>query len=193
MSITADPEVVDAYVDAGWWGHDTPTDLIRRNAAERPGDVAYISWSRASGEADNTLGSIDRTTWAGYDRLSDQVAAALLAAGLDRGDRVAVILPDSAAVHASFTGADKAGVVVMGIGHRAGPAEISHLLSKSGATAVITGIEHQGRPAAGAVAELRRDLPSLAHHITVDGLGQGFDHRSQRPSRPRTRGRSRLY
>ncbi|MXW57948.1 MAG: acyl--CoA ligase [Acidimicrobiia bacterium] len=172
MPIAADPEVAAAYVAAGWWGHDTPTDLIRGNAAERPDDTAYVSWSRPTSEAGDGLGSIDRITWAGYDRLSDRMAAALLAAGLDRGDRAAVILPDGAAVHAAFTGADKAGVVVMGIGHRAGPAEITHLVEKSGARAVITGAEHRGRPAADAVAELRRDLPALAHHITIDGPGQ---------------------
>ena len=160
------------YVAAGWWGQDTPTDLIRRNAAERPDDTAYITWRRPTDEAEDPLGRIDRTTWAGYDRLSDRVAAALLAAGLERGDRVAVILPDSAAVHAAFTGADKAGVVVMGIGHRAGPAEIAHLVEKSGARAIITGTEHRGNPAAEAVAELRRSLPALAHHITIDGPGQ---------------------
>ena len=173
MPIAADPEVVASYVAAGWWGHDTPTDLIRRNAAERPDDTAYATWSRPKGEGEGAAGSIDRTTWAGYDRLSDRVAAALLAAGLDRGDRAAVILPDGAAVHAAFTGADKAGVVVMGIGHRAGPAEIAHLVKKSGARAIITAAEHRGHPAAEAVAELRRDLPDLAHHIVIDGSGQG--------------------
>ena len=157
---------------AGWWGHDTPTDLIWRNAAERPDDTAYITWSRPTDEADDPLGSLDRTSWAGYDRLSDRVAAALLAAGLERGDRAAVILPDGAAVHAAFVGADKAGVVVMGIGHRAGPAEIAHLVEKSGARTIITGAEHRGRPAADAVAELRQNLPALAHHITIDGPGQ---------------------
>lgn len=170
MPIAADPEVAAAYMAAGWWGHETPTDLIRRNVAERPDDAAYITWSRPSEEG--SLGSIDRTTWAGYDRLSDRMAAALLAAGLERGDRAAVILPDGAAVHAAFTGADKAGVVVMGIGHRAGPAEIAHLVEKSGARAVVTGAELRGQLAADAVTELRRSLPDLAHHITIEGPGQ---------------------
>ena len=174
--LAADPEVAAAYIAAGWWGHDTPTDLLRRNAAQRPDGTAYITWSRQAGhdtEAEGSSGSIDRTTWAGYDRLSDRIAAALLAAGLDRGDRAAVILPDGAAIHAAFTGADKAGVVVMGIGHRAGPAEIAHLVEKSGARAIITSADHRGRPAADSVAELQRDLSGLGHHITVDGPGQG--------------------
>ncbi len=170
--LAADPEVAAAYVAAGWWGHDTPTDLIRRNTVERPDDTAYVTWSRPTGEAEGAQGSIDRTTWAGYDRLSDRVAAALLAAGLERGDRVAVILPDSAAVHAAFTGADKAGAVVMGIGHRAGPAEIAHLVQKSGARGIITSADHRGQPATDAVAELRRNLPALARHIVIDGPGQ---------------------
>lgn len=169
--LAADPGVAAGYVAAGWWGDETPTDLIRRNAAERPDDTAYVTWSRPRDP--ESPGIIDRTTWAGYDRLSDRVAAALLAAGLDRGDRVAVTLPDSAAVHAAFTGADKAGVVVMGIGHRAGPAEIAHLVEKSGARAIITGTDRREHPANNAVAELRRSIPDLAHHITIDGPGQG--------------------
>ena len=171
MAIAADPEVAAGYVAARWWGHDTPTDLIWRNAAERPDDTAYVTWRRQPGS--DSSGSVVRTTWAGYDRLSDRVAAALLAAGLDRGARAAVILPDGAGVHAAFTGADKAGVVVMGIGHRAGPAEIAHLVQKSGARAIMTPAEHRGCPAGDAVAELRRGLPDLQHHIIVDGPGQG--------------------
>ena len=155
---------------AGWWGHATPADLIWRNAAEQPDGTAYVTWSRSPDP--DSPGSIDRTSWSGYDRLSDRVAAALLAAGLERGDRAAVILPDGAAVHAAFTGADKAGVVVMGIGHRAGPAEIAHLVEKSGARAVVTGAELRGQLAADAVADLRRDLPDLTHHITIEGPGQ---------------------
>ncbi|MDE0605398.1 MAG: class I adenylate-forming enzyme family protein [bacterium] len=170
MPIAADPEVAAAYMAAGWWGHETPTDLIRRNAAEQPDGTAYVTWSRSPDP--DLPGSIDRTTWAGYDRLSDRMAAALLVAGLERGDRAAVILPDGAAVHAAFTGADKAGVVVMGIGHRAGPAEIAHLVEKSGARAVVTSAELRGQPAAEAVAMLRRDIPDLAHHITIEGPGQ---------------------
>ena len=61
MPIAADPEVAAAYVAAGWWGQDTPTDLIRRNAAERPDDTAYVSWSRPTSEAGDGLGSIDRS------------------------------------------------------------------------------------------------------------------------------------
>ncbi|WP_419919626.1 class I adenylate-forming enzyme family protein [Candidatus Poriferisocius sp.] len=213
----ADPELAARYMAAGWWGNDTPTDLLRRHAADRPDDIAYITWyprskpgsegvgdveryqqrgvsesggsgseesgtveryqqrgvSGSGGQGSEESGTVERITWAGYDRLSDRVAAALLAAGLNRGDRVAVILPDSAAVHAAFTGADKAGVVVMGIGYRAGPAELVHLVSKAGARAIITGSDHRGRPAADLMAELRPNLPDLAHHIVVDGLGAG--------------------
>ncbi len=176
MSIAADPEVAARYVAAGWWGHDTPVDLIRRNAAERPDDDAYITWTRtteagAGGDGPTGQGRIDRVTWSDYDRLSDRFAAALLASGLDQGDRAAVLLPDGAAVHAAFAGADKAGVVVMGIGHRAGPAEIAHLVEKSGAKAIVTPAAHRGEPASMLVYELRAGRPALGHHITVDGPG----------------------
>jgi acyl-CoA synthetase len=46
-------------------------------------------------------------------------------------------LPDTAAVHAAFLGVEKAGCVVVGIGARAGPREVEHLLAKTGAAAVL--------------------------------------------------------
>jgi acyl-CoA synthetase len=78
------------------------------------------------------------TTWADYDDAADRVAGLLLQAGIERGDRVGIILPDGPGVHAAFVAAERIGAVVVGIGFRAGWREIEHLLTKTGASVLVT-------------------------------------------------------
>jgi len=120
-----DPAVVADHTSRGWWGTRTLSDLVRQRAAATPDAVAYVTPER-------------RTTWAGYDRLADRVAAALVAAGAEPGDRVAVLLPDSEVVHAALVGTERAGVVAVGLGWRAGAAEVAHLVRRTGARVLLT-------------------------------------------------------
>jgi acyl-CoA synthetase len=78
------------------------------------------------------------TTWADYDDASDRVSGLLIHEGIERGDRVGIILPDGPGVHAVFVGAERIGAVVVGIGFRAGSREIEHLLTKTGASVFVT-------------------------------------------------------
>ncbi len=70
--------------------------------------------------------------WAEYDARSSRLAATLEALGIAAGERVAVLLPDGPGVHAALVGCEKAGVVAVGIGPRAGYKELEHLLRKTG-------------------------------------------------------------
>lgn len=121
----ADPVLERDYLDRGWW---EPTTLRRRIAAwarTRPASDAYV-WDDA------------RITWAAYDRLIDAIAGRLAGLGLDRGDRVLVLLPDGAAVHAAFVACEAAGLVALGVGWRAGERELTHLVARTGARAAVT-------------------------------------------------------
>ena len=82
-------------------------------------------------------GGTHRITWREYDDRSDALAAALLASGARPGDRVAVWLPDGPAVHVAYLAAEKAGLVIVGIGPRAGTREIGHLLATTGARVLV--------------------------------------------------------
>ena len=156
----ADPADVAAYKRAGWWGETTVGDAVAQWAAERPDAVAYV--------ADDV-----RTTWAEYHERADRLAAALVGTGLARGSRVAVLLPDGAGVHVAFVAAERAGLTVVGLGHRAGDAEIRHIVGKTGATAIVTLESHRGRAAADLVAGLVADGLPLHHHVvtSIDGAG----------------------
>jgi acyl-CoA synthetase len=155
-----DQALIDAYVAAGWWGTETLGDVVARHAANRPDAPAYIV---VDADPPAVL------TWARYHECSSQLAAVFAQAGLEPGDRLGVVLPDGATVHTVFVAAEKAGLVLVGIGARAGPAELRHLLERTGATALVTHADLLGRPAGELVATLQVDsLPGLRHIVVPD-------------------------
>ncbi|GAA1033742.1 long-chain fatty acid--CoA ligase [Virgisporangium ochraceum] len=141
--------VSDRLAEAGRWGTGGLVAAVREHAHARPDAFAFI--------ADD-----DRLTWRRFDGESDAFAALLLRTGLRRGDRVGVLLPDGVAVHVVYLAALKAGVVVVGIGPRAGRQEVRDLLATARATALVSLAEHRGEP----VASLVDGLP-IAHHLVL--------------------------
>lgn len=144
----ADPVDAAAFHAAGWWGEATIGSVVGKWARSRPDAAAFVSDGR-------------RYTWAEYDRDADAIARTLLA-GAGAGERVAVMMPDGPAVHAVFVGIERAGLVAVGIGARAGDREIAHLLGLTGARTLVSASEQHGRTA----SRLRADLATL--DATVD-------------------------
>jgi acyl-CoA synthetase len=145
------PLLVKDFTAAGWWGTDTLSELVRRHSAGSPDGLAYITSAR-------------RTTWADYDRQGDAFAAALLELGAEPGERAAVLLPDSELVHAALLGTERAGVVASGLGWRAGIAEVTHLVRRTGARFLVTAAERKGVPVEDLVTQLQDQ------GLTLDGL-----------------------
>ncbi len=147
-------ELAREYRARGWWRDETLADDISRHAAARPDDAAFITEN-------------DRISWRDYADASERLAGVLVAAGFERGERVAVQLPDTAAVHIAFVGLEKAGLVAVGIGARAGEREVRYLLARTGARGLITHAEHRGRVVADDFASLRAEASDLRHHIVM--------------------------
>ncbi|MFB4297551.1 class I adenylate-forming enzyme family protein [Actinomadura sp. NTSP31] len=164
MTRPFDRETVSAYRAAGWWGTETVADHVRRQAARRPGGAAYIT-------ADAML------SWARYEENSTLLAGHLAGLGLAPGERVAALLPDGPAWHVTAVAAEKAGLVLVGVGARAGRRELRSLLERTGSRALVTPPDHRGGAAPDLVAELRADGADLAHHVVVDRLGLPDDRR----------------
>ena len=162
MQIRADAADAAEYRAAGWWGDDTIGSRVRRWAAERPDVVAFVSGDT-------------RFTWAQYDATADGIARTLLAGEHGDGERVAVLMPDGPGVHAAFVGVERAGLVVVGIGHRAGDREIAHLLTLTGARTLLTVAEHRGRSAAQLVADLAGLGAAIDRVVLVDVDGAVLD------------------
>ena len=123
-SLRADPGAASRYRAAGWWSDRTLSDRVAELAAIKPERPAWITPE-------------GRFSWGAYDRAATRIAALLLSLGLKPRARVAVLLPDGPAVHAALLGVERAGMVAVGIGARAGIAEIAHLLKRTGATMII--------------------------------------------------------
>jgi acyl-CoA synthetase len=114
-------------------------------------------------------------SWADYAERSRRFAGTLAAAGLEPGERVAVLLPDGPGVHAAFVAAEKAGLIVVGIGPRAGLREIRHLLEVTGTAALVSRPVYRDTEMAGFVEQLAGEGLPLRLHVAVEGELDGCD------------------
>jgi acyl-CoA synthetase len=134
----------------------TLSDLVARHARDRPDAPAYVSPD-------------ERMTWREYDARATGLASALTELGLERGSRVGVLLADGAGVHVAFVAVERAGLVIVGIGPRAGDREIEHLLTRTGACAWVTDGEHTALAARLGIPVVAPDAegPSDAHREPI--------------------------
>ena len=135
-------------------------DACDRHAAS--GALALIHIDGEGGER--------RYTFEALRRLSNRFANVLTAQGLRRGDRVAVLLPQTPETAVAHLAAFKAGLISVPLFELFGPDALRFRLGDSGASALVT-----SRAGAEKVAELRDGLPRLTRVYTVDGLGPGSD------------------
>jgi len=124
--------------------------------------------ARTRPEASAFLGDAGSLSWRAYAQRAARFAAHLAALGLTPGERVAVMLPDGPGVHVAFVGCEKAGLVVMGIGPRAGREEIRHLVAKSGAAALVSRGSQRDLDFRALFAELRASGLPLREHVVVE-------------------------
>ncbi len=120
-----DPEAARRYYAAGLWRADTLYTLLRDHAARRPDDFALRDGTR-------------RLTWRALLALVDAVAADLDDAGLKRGERVAVWLPNRVEAVAVLLACSRQGYVCNPSLHRNYTvAEIVELLGRTRAAALF--------------------------------------------------------
>ena len=152
-------------------------------------------------------GSGRELVWGELQDLANQAAHTLAAHGVERGDRVAVVLPPTPETAAIFFGVWKLGAILLSMSVLYGDDGIEHRLSDSGARLLVTDAANAprfDRPWAPEVLVLdgrhaRRgaDRPRLRRHlgrrpgaallhVGHDGPREG--HRARAPLRPRPRG-----
>ena len=102
----------------------TVAGIVARNTRARPDGIAFVE-----------AASDENMTWAEYDERSSRMAATLRA--FEPGARVALQIPDGPGVHATMLACEKAGLVAVGIGARAGEREVAHLVERSGARTLL--------------------------------------------------------
>lgn len=156
-----DQETIKQYTEAGWWDDDSLADIVARHAATIGDRLAFIAPDR-------------RLTWREYDELSSQLGAGLLAAGCEPGSFLAIMMEDRALVHIAFLAAEKAGLIILGIGPRTGPAEIAHMVNTAGAEILLTAPVHRGRDATEVFDAVGRHTAKLRRHLTAELTTDGL-------------------
>jgi acetyl-CoA synthetase len=127
-----------------------------RWAAREPERVALIACDAAG---------VRRTTsYSALKALSDRLAHALYARGIGRGDRVALLLPQSVEVAVGHLAAYKLGAIAVPLAALFGSDALRYRLAMSGAKALITDAAGWSK-----VPEIRADLPDLAVVLCIDG------------------------
>jgi acyl-CoA synthetase len=153
-SLAAAPELVRQWSTQSWWTSQTLQDRVDQLARKTPDAAAFIM-------SDAVF------TWREYAARSDEIARALKSLEMAEGERVAVLLPDGPAVHATFVGIAKAGLITVGIGSRAGDQEIAHLLKRTGARVLVTSAIQKDRTAEGLRDAVAAQGVMLDHLVLV--------------------------
>ena len=104
----------------------TLSEVIAQHARSRPDEPAFLGAAAL--------------TWREYDARADELAAHLAHEYPERGTRVAVQMPDGPEVHVMYLAAERAGLVVVGIGPRAGTREVDHLVAATQAATLFTAL-----------------------------------------------------
>ncbi len=110
------------------------------------------------------LSEDDRTiSYAQLNDLTSQVASALTAQGLKKGDRIAWLGKNADLYFILFFGAARLGVVMVPVGWRLAPQEVAYIVNDTEARLLFTG------PGFDAVArEMAGDLPHVEHIFATD-------------------------
>ena len=134
-----------------------------------------------------------RMSWASYARRSDRLAQALLGLGpRARRARRRAGCPTARASTPPIVGCEKAGLVVVGIGPRAGLRELRHLLRRLGRARAREPRRAPRRRPRGVRRGARAEGAPLAHHVRRRGRARGGRAAPRRRrARRRAAGRSR--
>jgi long-chain acyl-CoA synthetase len=140
------PEGVPADVDLG--SYNSILDLYEESLENFRDRAAYMNFGRELSFAD-------------WDRTSRDFAAYLQSLGLEKGDRIALMLPNVLQYPIAIMGALRAGLVVVNTNPMYTARELKHQLNDSGARAIVV-IENFAN-----VLEQVRDEVPVEHVITT--------------------------
>ncbi|GGL11500.1 cyclohexanecarboxylate-CoA ligase [Sphaerisporangium melleum] len=160
----ATPPHADAarYRERGWWREETFLDDLFRQARERPHKQA-IAGRRIAEARTDTL------DYAELARLTDRFAGALLDLGVQRGDFVAVQLPNRWEMAPLIFACARVGAVICPISPICPESELRHRFELTEARVAITVAAWQDTPLASDTTRLKDELSTLEQVFVVDG------------------------
>ena len=132
-------------------------------------NIARAICDRHVGKRDTALitetdGVVQRTSFAELQAMSARLANMLLAHGVLRGDRVAILLPQCVETAVTHIAAYRMGAIALPMFPLFGPDAVEYRLRDSGAGVLVTNREGLAK-----LNGLRGGLPDLRHVLSIDG------------------------
>jgi fatty-acyl-CoA synthase len=124
-------------------------DFLKRPAAIYPEKTAIV---------DGDL----RLTYAEYQERVNRLSNALLGLGLEKGDRVCILSPNSHFYLESFYATSQVGIILVPLNYRLIPEDHEYIINHAGVKAVLVDYEYTGM-----VDEIRERLPTVEHWIVA--------------------------
>ncbi|WP_020180110.1 AMP-binding protein [Methylopila sp. M107] len=134
--------------------------ICDRWARAEPGRVAI--WTKRTGQA------LTATTFGELATASQALAAALAKRGVRRGDRIAILLPQSVEAMVAHVAVSRLGGVAMPLALAFGPDAISYRMTDSGAAALVTNASGLAK-----LGEIDEPLSDLRVIVCTDGASGG--------------------
>src|SRR2546425_2245929 len=106
-----------------------------------------------------------RLTYSEFGRRCDRWSAALQQLGVNKGDRVAYIAPNTHALLESFYAVPQIGAVLVPINYRLIADDFAYIIGHSGAKVVCVHSDYLE-----AVERIRHELPEVKHVVALEGL-----------------------
>ncbi|MRH89401.1 AMP-binding protein [Nocardia sp. SYP-A9097] len=177
------PERVHDYLAQGWWRRDTLLDLFDRNVATRGAHRAVTdppNLTDLSGLASESL------TWLELDSKVDDIAAKLHTGGVRTGDVVAVLLPNSVVLTATYFALWRIGAIAAPMPASYRRHELSRIAASCDAVAVVTATALHDRVPHEEALSLVDEIASLrwvfAFGVVTDSKAVPLDGRPAAPS-----------
>jgi fatty-acyl-CoA synthase len=144
--------------DHVWYEPLNPHNFLERSAFVYPHKPAVIYRNA-------------RYTYAEFYERVDRLAGALKQAGVQRGDRVAFLVPNLPPMLEGHYGPLRLGAVLVAINIRLSPREVAYILNHSGAKVLVFDSEF-----APTVRAIRQDIPGVSTFVqVVDAAPQALD------------------
>jgi acyl-CoA synthetase (AMP-forming)/AMP-acid ligase II len=147
-------EEIAHYYDAGFWRPATLFDNLAEQASPRPDKVLLFD-------------STTSYTYAGLEDQALRLAVGLRRLGIQKGDRVAVQIPNWAEFGLLTVALNRAGAIVVPIMPIYRAEEVGYVLAHSGASLAITCEDFKGFDYLGMFSDLRESCPAVEGLVAV--------------------------
>src|SRR4029078_7927791 len=124
-------------------------DFLRRAARLYPEKTAVVDGPR-------------RFSYARFQERANQLSHALLALGIEKGDRVCILSPNSHFFLESYYGVSQIGAIIVPLNYRLTAADDEYIINHAGVSAVLVDYEYTA-----VVNQIRPNLTSVEHWIVA--------------------------